>query len=86
MFHLYMCVCLMSVSWRVSVESCTASRETAVENVRLKHNNEGLSRELEHTTQELSLAQEQLLLLQEQSSRLHEERERDDMPICLYSE
>ncbi|XP_049429537.1 EF-hand calcium-binding domain-containing protein 4B [Epinephelus fuscoguttatus] len=48
---------------------------TKVENVKLKHTNDELARELDHTSQELILAQEQLSLLQEQSTRLHEEKE-----------
>ncbi|XP_034032962.1 EF-hand calcium-binding domain-containing protein 4B [Thalassophryne amazonica] len=48
---------------------------TKVENVKLKHTNEELARELEHMSQELMLAQEQLSLLQEHSTRLHEEKE-----------
>ncbi|KAK5867759.1 hypothetical protein PBY51_012223 [Eleginops maclovinus] len=49
--------------------------DTKVENVKLKHTNDELARELEHTSQELMLAQDQLSLLQEQSTRLHEEKE-----------
>ncbi|XP_034391405.1 ras and EF-hand domain-containing protein homolog isoform X2 [Cyclopterus lumpus] len=48
---------------------------TKVENVKLKHKNDELARELDHTGQELFLAQDQLTLLQEQSMRLHEEKE-----------
>lgn len=48
---------------------------TKVENVKLKHTNDELARELDHTSQELILAQDQLSLLQEQSTRLHEEKE-----------
>ncbi|XP_029289845.1 ras and EF-hand domain-containing protein homolog [Cottoperca gobio] len=48
---------------------------TKVENVKLKHTNDELARELDHTSQELVLAQDQLCLLQEQSTRLHEEKE-----------
>ncbi|KAF1387121.1 hypothetical protein PFLUV_G00101970 [Perca fluviatilis] len=46
-----------------------------VENVKLKHTNEELARELDHTSQELALAQDQLSLLQEQATQLHEEKE-----------
>lgn len=48
---------------------------TKVENVKLKHTNDELARELDHTNQELILAQEQLGVLQEDSTRLHEEKE-----------
>ncbi|XP_042352481.1 EF-hand calcium-binding domain-containing protein 4B [Plectropomus leopardus] len=48
---------------------------TKVENVKLKHTNDELARELDQTSQELILAQEQLSLLQVQSTRLHEEKE-----------
>uniref|UniRef100_W5NJL9 Calcium release activated channel regulator 2A n=1 Tax=Lepisosteus oculatus TaxID=7918 RepID=W5NJL9_LEPOC len=60
---------------RECVELHSEQHETKVENVKLKHTNEELGRDLEHTCQELALAQEQLHLLQEQASRLHEERE-----------
>ncbi|XP_056273681.1 EF-hand calcium-binding domain-containing protein 4B isoform X1 [Pseudoliparis swirei] len=48
---------------------------TKVENVKLKHKNDELARELDHTGQELSLAQDHLNDLQEESTRLHEEKE-----------
>ncbi|KAK9516985.1 hypothetical protein VZT92_024885 [Zoarces viviparus] len=48
---------------------------TKVENVKLKHKNDELARELDHTSQELVLAQDQLNELQEQSTRLHEDKE-----------
>ncbi|KAM6926224.1 EF-hand calcium-binding domain-containing protein 4B [Lycodopsis pacificus] len=48
---------------------------TKVENVKLKHKNDELARELDHTSQELVLAQDQLNVLQEQSTRLHEDKE-----------
>ncbi|XP_032379742.1 ras and EF-hand domain-containing protein homolog [Etheostoma spectabile] len=46
-----------------------------VENVKLKHTNEELARELDHTSRELAVAQDQLNLLQEQATQLHEEKE-----------
>uniref|UniRef100_A0A8C9ZDF8 Calcium release activated channel regulator 2A n=1 Tax=Sander lucioperca TaxID=283035 RepID=A0A8C9ZDF8_SANLU len=46
-----------------------------VENVKLKHTNEELARELDHTSKELALAQDQLSLLQEQATQLYEEKE-----------
>ncbi|XP_054475361.1 EF-hand calcium-binding domain-containing protein 4B [Anoplopoma fimbria] len=48
---------------------------TKVENVKLKHKNDELARELDHTSQELILAQDQLNVLQEQSTQLHEDKE-----------
>ncbi|XP_039616696.1 ras and EF-hand domain-containing protein homolog [Polypterus senegalus] len=50
-------------------------QETKVENVKLKHTNEELGKELERTCEELILSQEQLNLLQEEAARLHEDRE-----------
>ncbi|KAG2459893.1 EFC4B protein, partial [Polypterus senegalus] len=53
-------------------------QETKVENVKLKHTNEELGKELERTCEELILSQEQLNLLQEEAARLHEDREIED--------